>query len=289
MDGLGEALSRDFGKLLPDSSGLERLVLRAITRVLTPPVNPEPTEGAVSIEHQQWLARRRGHACIIPAGGESAMRHRDFLPCLAAVALTFGLSHPAAGQLASRPAEEWSKTLEQPTRIAGLKVDEIVAKLGLKPGNVVADLGAGTGVFDVQLAKAVSPGGKVYAVDIDAGFFDFIQKKAAEAHVTNIQTVLGKFADPTLPARDLDVAFFHDVLHHVQDRAAYLKRVAGYLKPTGRVAIIDYKGGQGPHREQPDLQATEGQVNEWLTAAGLKLSETIELFPDKYYVVYSKR
>lgn len=289
MDGLREALSRDFGKLLRDASLLERFVSHAIASALTPPLNPPPAEAAVAIEHQQRLAGRRGYRCIIAAGGKSAMRHKYFLPCLTAVALTFGLSHPAAGQLASRPAEEWSKTLEQPTRIAGLKVEEVVAKLGLKPGNIVADLGAGTGVFDVQLAKAVAPAGKVYAVDIDAGFFDAIKKKAAEAGVTNIQTVLGKFTDPSLPSKDLDVAFFHDVLHHVTDRAGYLKSVVTYLKPTGRVAIIDYKGGQGPHRDQPELQTPEAQVNEWLTAAGMKLSETIELFPEKFYVVYSKR
>lgn len=97
------------------------------------------------------------------------MRQNRFLSCLAAIALTFGVSQVAFGQLASRPAEEWSKTLEASTRISGLKIDEIVPKLGVKPGNIVADTGAGTGVFDVPLAKAVSPGGKVYAVDIDAG------------------------------------------------------------------------------------------------------------------------
>ena len=58
--------------------------------------------------------------------------------------------------------------------------------------------------------------------------------------MTNIVPVLGKFTDPALPARDVDVAFFHDVLHHVENRAAYLKSVAGYLKPGGRIVVIEF-------------------------------------------------
>ena len=217
------------------------------------------------------------------------MRHNRFLFCAVAIALTLGVSQVAFGQLASRPAEEWSKTLEQPTRISGLKLDEIVGKLGLKPGNVVADIGAGPGVFEVALAKGVLPGGKVYAVELDEGFFDKINKRAAEAHITNVQTVLGKYTDPNLPTRDVDIVLFHDVLHHVQDRPGYLKAVAGYLKPTGRVAIVDFKAAQGPHKDQPELQAPEEQVDKWLTDAGLKPSEKIDLFTDKYFVIYSKR
>ena len=216
------------------------------------------------------------------------MRNRRMLIFLGLFAFTFSLSHVAAAQLAARPAADWTKTLESHDRVANLKMDEIVAKLGLKPGDTVADIGAGSGLFEVPLAKAVSPGGKVYAVDIDAGFFPQIKRKADEAHATNVQTVLGKYTDPNLPAKNIDLVFFHDVLHHIQDRAGYLKAVTGYLKPSGRVVVIDYEQGQGPHKATPELEVSREQLGAWAKAAGLKPSEDVKMFSDRYFLVYSK-
>lgn len=216
------------------------------------------------------------------------MRNRRILIFLGLFAFTFGLSQLVVGQLASRPAADWSKRLESHDRVANLKMDEIVARLGLKPGNTVADIGAGSGLFDVPLAKAVSPGGRVYAVDIDAGFFPQIKKKADEANLTNVQTVLGKYTDPNLPVRNVDMVFFHDVLHHIRDRAGYLKSVAGYLKPSGRVAIVDYELGQGPHEAAPELEVSREQLGTWAKEAGLKQVEDVKMFPDRYFLVYSK-
>jgi SAM-dependent methyltransferase len=123
----------------------------------------------------------------------------------------------SAGQLAGRPADEWTARLERPERIAALKIDYIIASLALKPGQNVADIGAGPGILSVPMAKAVGPGGKVYAVEIDKDYFPHVTKRAEADHVTNVVNVLGAFTDPKLPARDIDVALFHDVLHHIED------------------------------------------------------------------------
>jgi ubiquinone/menaquinone biosynthesis C-methylase UbiE len=216
------------------------------------------------------------------------MRNKRILIFLGVFAFTLSFSHFAAAQLASRPAEDWSKTLEAHDRVANLKMDEIVAKLRLKPGETVADIGAGSGLFEVPLARAVSPGGNVYAVDIDEGFFPQIKKKADEAHVTNVQTVLGKYTDPNLPVRNVDVVFFHDVLHHIQDRAGYLKAVAAYLKPGGRVVVIDYEQGQGPHKATPELEVSREQLGTWAKEAGLRQAEDVKMFSDRYFLVFSK-
>src|SRR5215831_10856768 len=80
-------------------------------------------------------------------------------------------------QLAARKADEWVPTLEGPQRVAGQKVDEVLAKLALKPGMVVADIGAGSGLFSRPLAKAVAPSGKVYAVDIQQDLLNYIDKR----------------------------------------------------------------------------------------------------------------
>jgi ubiquinone/menaquinone biosynthesis C-methylase UbiE len=208
---------------------------------------------------------------------------------LVAVAALALLLPPAAdAQLASRPAEEWVKVLETPERLAGLRIDEVVAAMKLRPGDVVADLGAGSGPFIVPFARAVSAKGTVYAVDIDKEFFPYIQSKAKQAGVTNVRTLLGEFTDPKLPAADVDVAFLHDVLHHIENPAAYLKAATRYLKPSGRLVIVDYNPAQSPHQGQASLQVSKTQAAEWLAAAGFKPVEDVGLFTDKWFVVYGR-
>lgn len=194
----------------------------------------------------------------------------------------------AVGQLASRPAEEWIKTLENPTRVAGLRVDDVIARLRLKPGDVVADLGAGSGIFAFPMAKAVAPG-RVYAVELDEGFLTHMRAKATAERVSNIVPVLGKFTDPALPARDVDVAFFHDVLHHVENRTAYLKSVTGYVKPGGRIVVIEFNAGDSPHKAEPQLIVSKEQTAAWMAEVGFVPSEDIQLFSDKYFVVYRRK
>jgi ubiquinone/menaquinone biosynthesis C-methylase UbiE len=194
----------------------------------------------------------------------------------------------AAGQLAPKSAEDWSERLERPERVASLKIDYVIASLGLKPGQTVADIGAGPGVLSVPLAQAVGAKGKVYAVDIDAGFFPHIQKKAEAAHVMNVKTVLGAASDPKLPAKDVDVALFHDVLHHIEDRAGYLKAIAGYMKPGGRVAIVELPP-DGSHKDEPALIVTKDQVKDWMAAAGFKpVQEYDGLLPAKWFIIYGR-
>jgi ubiquinone/menaquinone biosynthesis C-methylase UbiE len=197
------------------------------------------------------------------------------------------LALPAHAQLGARSTEEWVKMLDAQARVAKLKIDEAVAVLKLKPADVVADIGAGSGVFTLPLANAV-PAGRVYAVDIDQGLVDHIAQKAREAKADNVRAVLGAFTDPQLPARDVDVAFIYDVLHHIEDRAGYLKNLAPYLKRGGRIAVIDFHPELGPHKNDPKLQITREQTREWMAAAGLKVVAEHKLYDDKWYVVYGR-
>ena len=204
-----------------------------------------------------------------------------------AILAALAVAPAALAQLGARSTLEWLKTLDSSGRVARLKVDEAVAALKLKPGDVVADIGAGSGVFTLPLAKAVTQG-RVYAVDIDKGLVKHIATKAKEAKADNVRPVLGEFTDPKLPARDVDVAFIYDVLHHVENRAEYLKNLAPYLKADGRVAVIDFYPELGPHKNDPKLQITKDQTRVWMAAAGLKVVAEHKLYDDKWYVVYGR-
>ena len=216
------------------------------------------------------------------------MRFHRMSQCLTGLAILL-VTAPVAAQLGSRPAEEWIKTLDGTARVAGLKIDEVVSALKLQPGQTVADIGAGSGLLEVPLAKAVGPRGRVCAVEIDAGFFPEIRKRATAAQVTNVETVLGKFTDPALPVKSIDVALFHDVIHHVENRAAYLKTLSGYLGRAGRIVVVDYEPGKGPHRLQPELEVTREQLAGWMKEAGLAQIDDVKLFPDKYFLVFARK
>jgi ubiquinone/menaquinone biosynthesis C-methylase UbiE len=222
------------------------------------------------------MSLSRSSSCFHPTVG--------LLVSLAALAV----SPSGFAQLGARSTEEWLKTLDSANRIAKLKVDQAVAALKLKPGEVVADIGAGSGVFTLPLAKAVTATGKVYAVDIEQGLVDHIAKRAKEQNATNVQAVLGKFTDPALPARDVDLAFIYDVLHHIENRAEYLKNLEPYLKAGARIAVIDFYPELGPHKNDPSLQITKDQTKAWMAAVGFKPVAEPKLYDDKWFVVYSR-
>ena len=209
-------------------------------------------------------------------------------PCrvLCSLLVLLGVGAPAAAQLASRPVGEWQRLLDSPERIAALKVDDVVARLGLKSTDAVADLGAGTGPFVVAFAKAASSGA-VYAVEIDKDFLPLIAERARVAGVGNVTPVLGEFADPKLPGK-VDVAFMHDVLHHIADRPAYVRALVRYLEPGARVAIVDYAPERSPHAGQAEMVVSKAQARELFASVGLKVVEDIALFDDKWFLVFSR-
>ncbi len=218
-------------------------------------------------------------------------RHRVWIWCLLTVTLAGGVSESHA-QLARRKAEDWVATLEGEHRIASQKIGEVLSVLAVRPGMIVADIGAGSGLFTRPLAKAVAPSGKVYAVDIEQGLLDYINERDKEENISNVQTVLGEFDDPKLPARDVDLAFINDVLHHIEHRATYLKALSMYIKPGGRVAIIemDKSDPNTPHRDRPEMLLDHDEIVQWMSDAGFKLvEEHSDLFPGKkWFLVFAR-
>jgi ubiquinone/menaquinone biosynthesis C-methylase UbiE len=118
--------------------------------------------------------------------------------------------------------------------------DKVMAALQIREGAEVADLGAGGGYFTFYLAKAAGPEGKVYAVDIDKGTNELIAERAKKEGVNNVSTILATLNDPLLPKSGVDLIFTSNTYHHFNDRIAYFSNLRQYLKPGGRIAIIDF-------------------------------------------------
>lgn len=109
----------------------------------------------------------------------------------------------------SRKADDWLKTPESPNPTADQKVDDVIARLQLKPGTVVAEIGAGTGLFAKPLAKTVAPEGVVYAVDIQQDLLDYINQRDQQENIRNVRTDSGEFNDPRIPEKDVDLALIN--------------------------------------------------------------------------------
>jgi arsenite methyltransferase len=116
----------------------------------------------------------------------------------------------------------------------------VMLALNVRPGDQVADLGSGGGYFTFRLAEAVGPAGKVYAVDIDPDMVDLIAKRAKQETASNIDPILAKPNDPLLPKTGVDLIFTSNTYHHIDNRIAYLSNLREYLRPGGRIAIIDF-------------------------------------------------
>jgi len=209
------------------------------------------------------------------------MRWRN--PGLLCVFLGSGFAGAFAWQLAQSPAEKYISAMDDPHRV--LKVDEVIARLELKPGDKVADIGSGSGSFSIPMAKAIAPNGILYAVDIDQAMLDHVAMRAKEAGVANLRTVLGEFDDPKIPVKDVDVAFFHRVLHMIEHRQAYLNATVRYLKPDGRVVVIDKN-----REDSPDswMWLNQSDVDTWMAAIGFYPAQHFAVFDDRYFIAYQR-
>src|SRR5262245_12872703 len=146
-------------------------------------------------------------------------------------------------------AERWAKSFDDPARDAWQMPARVVSALGLKPGDIVADVGAGTGYFTVRLARAPSTP-KVYAVDIEPSMVEYIRQRCAKEGLKNVTAIRGAADRANLP-EPVDVVLIVDTYHHIPQRVTYFSGLKNMLKPSGRLAIIDFKKGapDGPPEE----------------------------------------
>jgi len=136
---------------------------------------------------------------------------------------------------------------EDPGRAERLQIDRVMDLLGLKPGKVVADIGAGGGWFSVRAAKRVAPGGKVIAEDINPKYVDAIRQRAIRQNLLNIEPFLGTPDDPKLAPDSIDAALMLKVYHEIAHPQAVLDSLRMAMRPGARFGIIDRNGNGADH------------------------------------------
>ena len=145
--------------------------------------------------------------------------------------------------------EVWVTRFESESREIFQHRERLVEIAGLKPGMVVGDVGAGTGLFTPMFSKAVGPEGKVMAVDITPGFLELIRSRAEKSGLKNVTTVLCPDDSVGLEPESIDVAFVCDTYHHFEYPKETLASIHAALKPGGRLVIVDFQRIEGVTRE----------------------------------------
>lgn len=180
--------------------------------------------------------------------------------------------------------------LEREERARIEKPGVVLKAMNLKDGDVVADLGAGTGFYTRRLARAVGPSGKVWANDIQPEMLDRMKELAAKEGIGNIVTVVGTETDPGLPPGTFDWILLVDVYHELQQPEPMLAKIREALKPDGRVALVEYRAedDSAAHIHELHKMSVEQVLAEWVPA-GFQHVETIEELPSQHLFVFSVR
>lgn len=162
----------------------------------------------------------------------------------------------------------------------------VVRALDLRSGDVVADLGSGSGYFTFHLADAVGPSGKVYAVDVDRGLNAYVAKHAREKGYQNIVVILADQNDPRLPESGIDLIFTCNTYHHLDDRIAYFANAREHLRTGGRLAVIDFNG-EGWFERLFSHTTPREVIKSEIKAAGYRLEREIDFLPRQHFIVFA--
>jgi SAM-dependent methyltransferase len=183
---------------------------------------------------------------------------------------------------------EAASWLERPERDQEEHSEKMVELLAVKPGDVVADIGAGTGYFSRRLAKKVGNRGVVYAVDIQQEMLDLLTNKMAELKITNVKPILGTIADPKLPRASVDVVLMVDVYHEFSEPYEMMEAMCRSLKPAGRVIFVEFRGEDSSVPIKLVHKMTEAQVRKEMAVHPLQWVETIKTLPWQNIIVFRR-
>ncbi|HTD86056.1 MAG TPA: methyltransferase domain-containing protein [Candidatus Binatia bacterium] len=183
-------------------------------------------------------------------------------------------------------AADW---LERPERNAEENTELLIKSLPVKSGEVIADIGAGTGYFTRQLATKVGPKGKVLAVDIQPEMIALLTNRMATLRVSNVQAILGTIVDPNLPAASADWVLMVDVYHEFSHPYEMMHAICKSLKPNGKVIFVEFRGEDPAVPIKPLHKMTEAQVRKEMSLHPLEFRETIGVLPRQHIIIFQKK
>ncbi len=177
--------------------------------------------------------------------------------------------------------------LERPSREAEEQPSKIINAIDLKPNDVVADIGAGTGYLSFRIASLI-PKGKVFAVDIQPEMLDIIKFLKKDKNISNVETILATVNNPNLPLESVDLAIMVDAYHEFEYPLEVMQGIVSALKPGGRVVLVEYRGENPFVMIKALHKMSQKQVKKEMQAVGLLHRETKNLLPQQHLMVFEK-
>jgi ubiquinone/menaquinone biosynthesis C-methylase UbiE len=176
--------------------------------------------------------------------------------------------------------------LEDPMRDAYQKPQEVVKALKIEEGEVIADIGAGSGYFAVRLARAVGEKGRVYGVDVNPDMIVHLNRRVRDLNLKNVVTVLCAPEDPLLADGSVDRFLICDTWHHIGGHAKYLALLKRILKPGGQVIMIDFKKAKTPVGPPMELRIDRDDLVREMEANGFQLAVEHTFLDYQYFLVF---
>lgn len=191
-------------------------------------------------------------------------------------------------EIAQVMGHEGADWLERTERLWEERPDLLLDALELESGDVVADIGAGSGYFSLPVARRVGPGGRVLAVDIQPEMLALLGQKAGAEGLLNIEGILGTENDPRLPAGEVDLALVVDAYHEFSEPYAMIQGIVDGLVPGGRLVLVEYRGEDEDLAIKPLHKMTEEQVHREMEPFPLRWVETLRMLPTQHVMVFEK-
>jgi len=168
------------------------------------------------------------------------------------------------------------------------KPDQIIEAIALRPGQSVADIGSGGGYFSLRFAEIVGKKGRVYAIDTKPEFLEYVKNSAKEKGLDNVIPTLVSGDKLDLPEKGLDLIFMRNVTHHIPNRMEYFKNLKRFLKPDGRIAIIEYKKGKiFTFRGLFGHYVSKETIIQEMKEAGCLLKKEFNFLPQQHFTIYT--
>ncbi|MEA3192663.1 MAG: hypothetical protein QOD26_996 [Betaproteobacteria bacterium] len=214
----------------------------------------------------------------------------SFLFLVSCVALGQGASPDINTQYQDPDFGRWQRSLETEGRKVYEKRLAIVDAVAPKPGQSVADVGAGTGLFTRLFAVRVGAQGRVYAVDIARAFVDGNLERARAARLGNVVGIVSTQADTRLDEGSVDVAFICDAYHHFEDPRAMLASIRRALRPGGTLVIVDFERipGVSPDWILKHVRAGKEDFRREIESAGFRYAEEVKLMRENYFLRFTR-
>ena len=194
--------------------------------------------------------------------------------------------HTPASQKRFDDIKRWVKVFENPERSEWQKPEEVVKKLNLENGDVIADIGAGTGYFTRRFARTVGPEGRAIGLDIETSMVQYMKEDALKLNLKNYVSRVVKPDDPELEPHSVDAVFMCNTYHHIEQRLGYLKKLSKSLRANGRVVIVDFYKKPLPYGPPVDHKLSKETVLKEFREADFHFKRSLDFLPYQYFLEF---